>query len=256
MHRIWWLMAPALLILAAPAQARPRDDALSSAIRCGVIADSRQWLDCYYGAAQPVRAGLGLGSALPAQIALAASPPSGGPPRDEAVRAEVVSAAANCMRLSDERPWLDCFYAAATPMRAQLGLSRPQGAARAAPVPAPVPLPRFATAAPPPAPAAKPAGPPPMPRPVSLMSGIFGKPRPVVVKVPMQSYEMDKNGSFTITLVDGQVWEQIAEDEIYHRARWRKPASEMAVTITPDAMHTFIMTVSGENYMYKVHRTR
>ena len=64
------------------------------------------------------------------------------------------------------------------------------------------------------------------------------------------------NGSFTITLVDGQVWEQIAEDEIYHRARWRKPASEMAVTITPDAMHTFVMTVSGENYMYKVHRTR
>jgi len=72
----------------------------------------------------------------------------------------------------------------------------------------------------------------------------------------MQSLEQDDNGSFTVTLADGQVWKQDVEDEIYHRARWRKPASEMAVTITPDAMHTFIMTVQGEGYMYKVHRIR
>ena len=253
MHRIWWLLAPALLILAAPALARPRDDALSSAIRCGVIADSKQWLDCYYGSAQPVRAGLGLGSALPAQIALAASPPSGGAPRDEAVRAEVVSAAANCMRLTEERPWLDCFYAAATPMRAQLGLSTPQVASRAAPpVPAPVPQ-RMATL---PAPAPAPAGPPPMPSRRGMFTGIFGSAKPIVRDMPMQSLVQDDKGSFTITLIDGQVWEQDVEDEIYHRARWRKPAAEMAVTITPDAMHTFIMTVQGEGYMYKVHRVR
>ena len=81
MRHIWWLLSSAILVLTVEAQARPRDDALSGAVRCGVVADSRQWLDCYYGAAQPVRAALGLGSALPAQIALAASPPSGGPPR-------------------------------------------------------------------------------------------------------------------------------------------------------------------------------
>ena len=86
MRHIWWFLVPALFSLAAPAEARPRDDALSGAIRCGAIADSRQWLDCYYGAAQPVRAALGLGSALPAQITLAASPPAGGQPRDEPVR--------------------------------------------------------------------------------------------------------------------------------------------------------------------------
>jgi hypothetical protein len=252
MRRIWLLLAPALLILAVPAQARPRDDALSTAIRCGVIADSRQWLDCYYGSAQPVRAGLGLGSALPAQIALAASPPSGGAPRDEAVRTEVVSAAANCMRLSDERPWLDCFYAAATPMRAQLGLSTPQAAARVAPLPVPVPMPQRTAVQPAPAP----AGPPPMPRRSSVFAGLFSTPKPVVLNTPMQSLEQDDKGSFTITLVDGQVWKQDVEDEIYHRARWHKPASEMEVTITPDAMRTFIMTVSGEGYMYKVHRIR
>src|ERR1700756_4889437 len=109
-HLYWALLLGAAVLAAAPAQARPRDDALSGAIRCGVIADSRQWLDCYYGAAQPVRAALGLGSALPAQIALAAAPPAGGPPRDEAVRNEVVSAAVGCMRVADDRPWLDCYY--------------------------------------------------------------------------------------------------------------------------------------------------
>jgi hypothetical protein len=217
-----------------------------------VIADSRQWLDCYYGSAQPVRAGLGLGSALPAQIALAASPPSGGAPRDEAVRTEVVSAAANCMRLSDERPWLDCFYAAATPMRAQLGLSTPQAAARVAPLPVPVPMLQRTAVQPAPAP----AGPPPMPRRSSVFAGLFSTPKPVVLNTPMQSLEQDDKGSFTITLVDGQVWKQDVEDEIYHRARWHKPASEMEVTITPAAMRTFIMTVSGEGYMYKVHRIR
>jgi len=246
-----WLLVPAILGVAASAEARPRDDALSGAVRCGVIADSRQWLDCFYGAAQPVRAGLGLGSALPGQIALAASPPSGGAPRDEAVRAEVVSAAANCMRLTEERPWLDCFYAAATPMRAQLGLPTPQVASRMAP-PVPVPLPQRTEMQPAPAR----AGPPPMPRRTGLFAGIFSNPKPIVTNMPMQSLEQEDNGSFTITLADGQVWKQDVEDEIYHRARWRKPATEMEVTITPDAMHTFIMTVAGEGYMYKVHRIR
>src|SRR5438132_13916405 len=117
MRHIWWLLVSAMLggmlSAAVPAQARPRDDALSGAIRCGVVADSRAWLDCYYGAAQPVRAALGLGSALPAQIALAAAPPAGGAPRDEAVRDEVVSAAAACMRVAADRGWLDCYYTAA-----------------------------------------------------------------------------------------------------------------------------------------------
>ena len=59
-----------------------------------------------------------------------------------------------------------------------------------------------------------------------------------------------------MTLPDGQVWQQSPEDEIYHRARWRRPAEKMLVTIKPDAMHTFILTLFDENYMYKVHRIR
>jgi len=183
MRHIWWFLVPALLSLVAPAQARPRDDALSGAIRCGAIADSRQWLDCYYGAAQPMRAALGLAPALKAQVQLAASPPAGGQPRDEGVRAEVVSSAAGCMREPGDRPWLDCYYAAATPMRVQLGLSAPQAAIKP---PAPVPAPQLAYVAPVPAP--KPAGPPPMPRKGTLFGGLFNTPKPIVRDMPMASY--------------------------------------------------------------------
>jgi len=249
MRHIWWLLVPAFLGLAAPAQARPRDDALSGAIRCAAIGDSRQWLDCYYGAAQPVRAALGMAPALAAQLKLAASPPSGGQPRDEALRDDVVSAAAGCARVTGDRGWLDCYYAAAMPMRTQLGLSAPQTAARPAPAPQPAFVPM------PPARAPAPAGPPPMPRSTGgIFNGIFNTPRPIVRNMPMQSFVLDSKGAFTITLADGQVWEQKAEDEVYHPARWRKAASGLLVTISPDAMHTFIMTVSGEGRIYRVRR--
>lgn len=263
MRHIWWFLVPAILIVAAPAQSRPRDDALSAAIRCGVVADSRQWLDCYYGAAQPVRAALGLAPALPAQLQLASAPPAGGAPREETLRSQVVAAAAVCMRETEDRPWLDCYYSAALPMRAQLGLPISQTAPRLASVPAPVPTPIPASASMPapilaslPAPAPQPAKPPPMPRRVGILGGLFSDPRPIVHGMPMQSYSFDKNGAFTVTLEDGEVWEQSAEDEIYHRARWRRPAGEMLVTIKPDAMHTYVLMLSDENYFYKVHRIR
>jgi hypothetical protein len=260
-----WLLVPAILGVAASAQARPRDDALSGAIRCGVIVDSRQWLDCFYGAAQPVRAGLGLAPALAAQVQLAAAPPAGGAPRDEALRSQVVTNAVACMREPAERPWLDCYYAAANPMRAQLGLAVGAGTPRPALIPAPIPAslpapapqPQFASIAPAPTPApAAPAKPPPMPKRVGILGGLFNDPKPVVRDVAMHSYSFDKNGAFTVTLPDGQVWEQIREDEIYHRARWRRDAAQMLVTIKPDVMHTYVLTIHDENRMYKVQRIR
>jgi hypothetical protein len=259
MRHIWWLLVPAIpfgiFSVAAPAEARPRDDALAGAIRCGGIADSRQWLDCYYGAAQPVRTALDLPPALGAQLQLAASPPRGGAPRDEAVRNQVVTGAVACMREPADRSWLDCYYAAAVPMRAQLGLAVSQTAPRPLPAPLPAPQPQIASVPAHPAPA-MPVRPPPMPRRVGILGGVFTDPKPVVTGVPLQSYVFDKNGAFTVTLPDGQVWEQIEEDEIYHRARWRRPASDMRVTIRPASMHTYTLTISDQNYMYKVRRIR
>jgi hypothetical protein len=248
MRHIWLFLVPALLGLAAPAEARPRDDALTGAIRCAAVPDSHQWLDCYYGAAQAVRAALGLAPALAAQLKLAAAPRPGGAPRDETVRDDVVSAAAGCARVTGDRPWLDCYYAAAMPMRAQLGLSTPQTAAR------PAPIPQLASVTPHPARPVTPAGPPPIRRNSGLFTGIFSTAKPIVRNMQMQSFVKDSRGAFTVTLGDGQVWEQLDEDEIYHPARWRKDASQMQVTITPDAMHIFVLTIAGENQMYKVRR--
>src|SRR3954470_3757509 len=133
MRRVWWIL-PFALLAAQPAASRPRDDALSGAFRCSVIADSRQWLGWYYGAAQPGRTALNLAPALAAQVRLANAPPAGGAPRDEAARDDVMSGAAGCIRAAGDRAWLECYYAAATPMRVQLGLAAP-AAQRVAPAP-------------------------------------------------------------------------------------------------------------------------
>ena len=49
------------LFMAAPqALADTRDEVIAGIERCGVIHDDRVWLDCVYGANQPMRARLGL----------------------------------------------------------------------------------------------------------------------------------------------------------------------------------------------------
>lgn len=244
----WFLGSFALLLLAATAaQARPRDEALSGAFHCSVIADSRQWLDCYYGAAQPVRASLGLAPALAAQMRLASAPPAGGAPRDEDARDDVMGAAAGCIRVVGDRAWLDCYYSAAAPMRVRLGLQAPaQDQARPAPPP-----PRIASAAPPPPVR---TGPPPMPRTGGMFAGLFNSPRPVVSDMPMQSFTFNKRGGVVVTLADGQEWEQIEGDEGSNRADWNKNPSQMRVTIRAGMMNTFLMKVSDEMGLYKVKR--
>ena len=73
------VLACGIVIFAAAAQADTRDDVLAAAARCGVIRDDRVWLDCVYGAQQPMRAKLGLTPAPEAQQrlvpALNAAPP-------------------------------------------------------------------------------------------------------------------------------------------------------------------------------------
>src|ERR1700722_3171837 len=69
-----------LVTLAAPALAGPRADVLSGISRCGGIPDDRTWLDCVYGAAQPMRAQLGLQPAPAAQQKLVPPLVPGAPP--------------------------------------------------------------------------------------------------------------------------------------------------------------------------------
>jgi hypothetical protein len=235
-------------LYALPAQSRPRDDAMAGAFRCAAIGDSRQWLDCYYGAAQPVRAQLGMTPAPAGQIKLAMSPPGGGAPQDDALRDDVMSEAARCIRAGGDRQWLDCYYGASQPMRARLGLSAlPHAAGQPA---------IAASAAPVAAARAAPSGPPPMPRNPGLFSGMFHDPSPIVRSAPVKSVTFDRKGAFTLVLADNQVWKQSEEDAIYHPAKWRDAGAGMLVSIAPSNMNTFNLSVEGSERYYKVHRVR
>src|ERR1700749_4770995 len=60
----------------ALAQSDPtRDDVIANVERCSAITDNRVWLNCFYGAAQPMRAQLGLPPAPESQVALVKTAP-------------------------------------------------------------------------------------------------------------------------------------------------------------------------------------
>ena len=72
-----------ILVVAAPAaHADTRTDVIAGIERCGVMNDNKVWLDCVYGAVQPMRAQLGLQPAPefqqrlvpPVQMAVAPAP--------------------------------------------------------------------------------------------------------------------------------------------------------------------------------------
>jgi hypothetical protein len=64
------LISAIFCLVTLPAAADPRSDALAGISRCASIADDRTLLDCIYGAAQPLRAQLGLPPAPAAQVNL------------------------------------------------------------------------------------------------------------------------------------------------------------------------------------------
>jgi hypothetical protein len=222
----------AALWIALPfsAEARTRDDIMSSALHCAGIGDSRQWLDCYYGAAQLMRAQLGLPSAPAAQIKLVNSPPVGGQVEDQHIRDTVLANAIHCDYLDAERQWLDCYYDAASPMRARLGL--PVGTASGIPMPQPV-TPN-ATA-------------PPQ---FGLMPHLPKVDGQVVSRVV--SYVFDRYGIFTVTLSNGQIWRQISGDTKY--AHWNGSAANYTVVISRGALGSFNLRVLKSPGLFKVER--
>jgi hypothetical protein len=222
----WRLLLPAAAVplLFSSAHARPRDDAMSGAFRCAPITQTRVWLDCYYGAAQPLRAALALAPAPAAQVRLSASPPAGVPaPAEIKLRDQVMADAFRCNAFGNENQWLDCYYAAADPARARLALSV---ASRSH------------------APAA-PSGP---------ARSSFAAPAQAAAKAPhrMASYAFDRYGIFTVTLENGEVWRQVSGDSSF--ARWNKPASRYLVRITRGVLGSFNLQIQNAPGLYKVRR--
>jgi hypothetical protein len=167
-----------LLALTAPALAGPRDDVLYGISRCGGIADDRSWLDCVYGAAQPMRAQLGLPPAPAAQQKLVPPALPGTP-------------------------------------------AQPAQAYNAAP--------------------------PPPPRPGFLMRMITPKREQVEPPSKMTSYKFDAAGNFTVTLANGETWDQDIGDSA--RAHWTKPAQTYTAQILPTSSTYHYLKVGPEQFM-------
>ena len=168
-------LALLLLCLTMPAVADPRTDVLSTAARCNAIADYRVWLDCYYGAAQPMRALLGLAPAPAAQVGLV---PSAG---------------------------------AAQPLAPVASAARPAPA---------------------------------------LPPEVYEDYRP---RQKMASYSFDGEHLFTVTLEDGSVWQQSKDDFV--RAGWNAPAGSYYASVTRGSFGSHLLKVS-DKHSYRVKRLR
>lgn len=159
----------------------------------------------------------------------------------EPTRDEVMSGAARCAGISDNRVWLDCFYGSAQPMRAILGLAPappaqtklvpPPGAAYASPENSRYPAPQKSR---------------------GFLEDVLGSSKPLVSNMPMESYRFARNGTFTVTLKNGQTYRQQESDLVY--AKWDRPAGSYLVNIV-GASDNFILKVKGEpGITYHVRR--
>lgn len=177
---------PALLglllfcVASASANADPRSDALAGAARCQAIADDRAFLNCVYGAMQPLRVELGLPPAPPAQTSLVPS--------------------------------------------ASLPMVPPEMSQAAPPV-----------------------------RNNGMKDALFGG-KIEVVPQRMASFDIDRNGFFTVTLADGAVWKQLDGDTA--RAHWRGPPGDLVVTVRSGVFGAHVLQVRGQATTYKVIRLR
>ncbi len=184
MKRAFTLAALLLMALSRMAQADTRGDVQAAFNRCGVFADDRTWLNCVYGAAQPMRSKLGLPPAPPSQTNLVptiALAPSSAP----------------------------SVETAPAPPRQSEGSG-------------------------------------------GIVSFLLGG-QPVVTKIPLTAFSVDRENLFTITLANGQVWREMEGGPAPH---WHEPASRYMASISKGALNSYNLTIAGEGITYKVQRVR
>ncbi len=237
------LCLPMLLVstvsIAAPAQIR--DSVIATAMRCSVIADSHQWLDCFYGSAQQMRLSLKLASAPDTQLLLTQKPPSGGTVYDANIRVSVLSAAVNCGSLDDNRKWLNCYYGSADQMRVSLGLRPLSPAGMASALPTQPGLAANGMA---------------MSTDTAGMPDRTLEPAKTPTRFPLQSqvrsYSFNQLGMFTIALTNGQTWHQISGDTNYADHL----SANDAITITRGAFGSYNMRIGKHPEYFKVRRAQ
>ncbi|HEY4274366.1 MAG TPA: hypothetical protein VGM68_02700 [Rhizomicrobium sp.] len=143
---------------------------------------------------------------------------------------------ARCDQLPEDRAWLDCVYGAVQPMRSRLGLTpAPEFQQRLAAMPA--------TAAPMPRVAAR--------QPVAAPALVHGGDEQWV---PLAAYTFDRRGMFTVTLSDGTVWQQQANDVNY--AHWKEPAARYIVSVGEGLGGHATLELRNDGNEYLVQRVR
>jgi hypothetical protein len=176
-------------------------------------------------------------------------------------RNDVLERLTYCNAYADGRTWLDCYYAAAQPERAELGLPPAPQATTFEPL-FHRPAPSGSLASPAPAGTSDGGGgflgllsadrvPPEQ---FGLTNARPG-PGPNVDRIVdrMANYSL-AGGKFTVMLANGQVWRQTDGPA----ANWRSTPANYTVTITHGALRTFNLRVqngpNAENTLYKVER--
>jgi hypothetical protein len=157
-------------------------------------------------------------------------------------RDDITAAFSRCGVFADDQTWLNCIYGAVQPMRNKLGLP-PAPASQTNLVPSPALMPQVA---PPPAPTRE------RENKGGVLSFLVGGQK-VLANVPLTAYSMDRNGLFTITLANQEVWREVAGSPLPH---WREPASHYAASISKGALNSFNLIIVGEGIQYKVQRMR
>lgn len=166
-------------------------------------------------------------------------------------RQDTLAAISRCAGLPDDRTFLDCIYGAAQPMRAELGLQ---------------PAPSFQTRLVPPAPGARASLPSPatsVPPPIvasatpqqktnGLFGGLFNGGNEETAR--MASYSFNPRGFFTVTLDNGQVWRQRANDASF--AQWGAKPADYYVTVHAQTTGGYSLSVRGNDGLYQVELVR
>ena len=166
-------------------------------------------------------------------------------------RDDVLANVQRCAGFTDNRTWLNCYYGAAQPMRAQLGLSPAPDSqvslVGTAPVPAPPPMNSAS--------AGKSGG-----GWFGGITGIFDSGTNSSADsdfgtgaMKLASYSYGKDGLFTATLADGEVWTQSPYDDL--RAHWTGQAASYTVMVTSDMFGSHTMRVKGD-HDYRVMRVK
>jgi hypothetical protein len=289
----------ALPLLAGAALADSREQVMLRLPRCSSVSEQRPYLDCYYAAVEPMRTELGL-PAAPQSASYAPFFSLGGAPATAstvtqqafAVREEVLLRLTRCSSIGDTRQYLDCYYAAAQPLRAALNLAPAPQAASYAPLfslaqvapraaapmvdtrPNLVPQAAYAyasTRATAPPRLAEDEGATRLPLIGSLL-GLksvrvppeeFGlrtaKAKPGAINVDHIAARITKvetdpdSGSFTLTLDNAQIWKQVLNDD--NRQHWRKDIAGTVATVSYGAGQTFNLSVN-DGSLYKVERIK